>query len=45
MDANQYIATICGNNTLEMEFRIETNKGYHLIERGTDEPSIDFLAS
>jgi len=43
MDSNQYIATICGNNTLEMEFRIETNKGYQLIERGTDEPSIDFL--
>lgn len=43
MDNNQYIATICGNNTLEMEFRIETNKGYQLIERGSDEPSIDFL--
>jgi len=43
MDSNQYIATICGNNTLEMEFRIETNKGYQLIERGSDEPSIDFL--
>jgi len=43
MDNNQYIATICGNNTLEMEFRIETNKGYQLIERGADEPSIDFL--
>ena len=43
MDSNQYIATICGNNTLEMEFRIETNKGYHLIEKGGDEPSIDFL--
>jgi DNA-directed RNA polymerase subunit alpha len=43
MDSNQYIATICGNNTLEMEFRIETNKGYHLIEKGGEEPSIDFL--
>jgi DNA-directed RNA polymerase subunit alpha len=43
MDNNQYIATICGNNTLEMEFRIETNKGYQLIEKGNDEPSIDFL--
>jgi DNA-directed RNA polymerase subunit alpha len=43
MDSNQYIATICGNNTLEMEFRIETSKGYQLIERGADEPSIDFL--
>ena len=43
LDSNQYIATICGNNTLEMEFRIETNKGYHLIEKGGEEPSIDFL--
>ena len=30
VDSNQYIATICGNNVLEMEFRIETGKGYHL---------------
>ena len=43
MDANQYIATICGNNTLEMEFRIETNKGYQLIDKDNNEPSIDFL--
>nr|BDA99053.1 RNA polymerase alpha subunit [Rhodomonas sp. NIES-2332] len=43
IDPNQYIATICGNNILEMEFRIETGKGYHLIERSIDETSIDFL--
>jgi DNA-directed RNA polymerase subunit alpha len=43
VDPNQYIATICGNNILEMEFRIETGKGYHLIERSIDENSIDFL--
>lgn len=43
IDPNQYIATICGNNILEMEFRIETGKGYNLIERTTDETSIDFL--
>jgi DNA-directed RNA polymerase subunit alpha len=43
VDPNQYIATICGNNILEMEFRIETGKGYNLIERSTDETSIDFL--
>jgi DNA-directed RNA polymerase subunit alpha len=43
VDPNQYIATICGNNVLEMEFRIETGKGYHLIERNIDENSIDFL--
>ena len=43
MDTNQYIATICGNNTLEMEFRIETNKGYQLINKDNNEPSIDFL--
>lgn len=43
VDPNQYIATICGNNILEIEFRIETGKGYHLIERNLDENSIDFL--
>lgn len=43
VDPNQYIATICGNNILEMEFRIETGKGYNLIERSTDDTSIDFL--
>lgn len=43
VDPNQYIATICGNNILEMEFRIETGKGYNLIERSVDETSIDFL--
>lgn len=43
VDMNQYIATICGNNILEMEFRIETGKGYNLIERSMDESSIDFL--
>jgi DNA-directed RNA polymerase subunit alpha len=43
IDPNQYIATICGNNILEMEFRIETGKGYNLIERNISESSIDFL--
>ena len=43
VDSNQYIATISGNNVLEMEFRIESGKGYHLIERSADEASIDFL--
>lgn len=43
IDPNQYIATICGNNILEMEFRIEVGKGYNLIERSVDEVSIDFL--
>nr|Q01569.1 RecName: Full=DNA-directed RNA polymerase subunit alpha; Short=PEP; AltName: Full=Plastid-encoded RNA polymerase subunit alpha; Short=RNA polymerase subunit alpha [Pyrenomonas salina]BDA97791.1 RNA polymerase alpha subunit [Rhodomonas sp. NIES-698]CAA46702.1 DNA-directed RNA polymerase alpha subunit [Pyrenomonas salina] len=43
IDPNQYIATICGNNILEMEFRIETGKGYNLVERDSDESSIDFL--
>lgn len=43
VDSNQYIATICGNNVLEMEFKIETGKGYTLTERSIDESSIDFL--
>jgi DNA-directed RNA polymerase subunit alpha len=43
IDPKQYIATICGNNVLEMEFRIENGKGYRLIEKGIDETSLDFL--
>ena len=43
VDPNQYIATICGNNILEIEFRIENGKGYHLIERNVDDTAIDFL--
>lgn len=43
VDPKQYIATICGNNVLEMEFRIEKGKGYRLVEKGIDETSVDFL--
>lgn len=43
IDSKQYIATICGNNILEMEFRIEKGKGYRLVEKGIDETSVDFL--
>jgi DNA-directed RNA polymerase subunit alpha len=43
IDPKQYIATICGNNILEMEFRIEKGRGYRLVEKGIDETSVDFL--
>jgi DNA-directed RNA polymerase subunit alpha len=43
VDPKQYIATICGNNILEMEFRIEKGRGYRLVEKGIDETSVDFL--
>lgn len=43
VDPKQYVATICGNNVLEMEFRIEKGKGYRLVEKGMDETSVDFL--
>lgn len=43
VDPKQYVATICGNNVLEMEFRIEKGKGYRLVEKGMDETSLDFL--
>lgn len=43
IDSKQYIATICSNNILEMEFRIETGKGYQISEKLVDETSIDFL--
>lgn len=43
IDPKQYVATICGNNVLEMEFRIDRGTGYRLVEKGIDENSIDFL--
>jgi DNA-directed RNA polymerase subunit alpha len=43
IDPKQYIATICGNNILEMEFRIERGRGYRLVEKEIDEASVDFL--
>lgn len=43
IDPKQYVATICNNNVLEMEFRIEKGKGYRLVEKGIDETSVDFL--
>lgn len=43
VDPKQYIATICSNNILEMEFSIETGKGYKLVEKGLDLDSSDFL--
>lgn len=43
IDPKQYVATICGNNVLEMEFRIEKGRGYRLVEKGIDETSLDFL--
>ncbi|MGK7900877.1 MAG: DNA-directed RNA polymerase subunit alpha [Hormoscilla sp.] len=40
----QYIATLSPGATLEMEFRIETGKGYRTVERGRDETTaLDFL--
>jgi DNA-directed RNA polymerase subunit alpha len=43
VDPKQYIATICGNNILEMEFRLQRGKGYRLVEKGIEDISIDFL--
>lgn len=43
IDSNQYIATICNNNILEMEFRIEGGKGYKIVEKFMDDTSVDFL--
>jgi len=43
IDTEQYIATICNNNILEMEFRIEPGKGYHIVEKFMDDTSVDFL--
>lgn len=43
IDPKQYIATICSNSILEMEFYIESGKGYKLVEKGVDLDSNDFL--
>jgi DNA-directed RNA polymerase subunit alpha len=43
IDSKQYIATICSNNILEMEFYIEPGKGYKLMEKNLDIDSSDFL--
>ena len=43
IDNDQYIATICNNNILEMEFRIEPGKGYQIVEKFMDDTSVDFL--
>nr|YP_010337200.1 RNA polymerase alpha subunit [Pseudoerythrocladia kornmannii]UNJ16785.1 RNA polymerase alpha subunit [Pseudoerythrocladia kornmannii] len=43
VDPRQYIATICNNILFEMEFQIEKGSGYRLMEKGTDNTSIDFL--
>jgi DNA-directed RNA polymerase subunit alpha len=43
IDTDQYIATICNNNILEMEFRVEPGKGYQIVEKFMDDTSVDFL--
>ena len=43
IDTDQYIATICNNNILEMEFRIEPGRGYQIVEKFMDDTSVDFL--
>ena len=43
IDPKQYIATICNNNILEMEFRIDSGRGYQIVEKFIDESSNDFL--
>lgn len=43
VDPKQYVATICGNNVLELEFQVDKGRGYRLVEKGNDQASIDFL--
>lgn len=43
VDSKQYIATICSNSILEMEFYLEQGKGYKLMEKVLDNDSNDFL--
>nr|ARW60260.1 RNA polymerase a-subunit [Laurencieae sp.] len=43
IDPKQYIATVCNNTIFEMEFKIDQGNGYHLVEKGVDNKSVDFL--
>jgi DNA-directed RNA polymerase subunit alpha len=44
VDPDQYVATLSPNAKLEMEFRLETGKGYRSVDRGHDEATaLDFL--
>jgi DNA-directed RNA polymerase subunit alpha len=41
---SQYVATVAENGRLEMEFRVETGKGYRSVDRSReDATSLDFL--
>lgn len=44
VDPSQYVATLAPGAKLEIEFRMETGKGYRSVERGHDESAaLDFL--
>jgi DNA-directed RNA polymerase subunit alpha len=44
VDPDQYVATLAPGAKLEMEFRLETGKGYRAVDRGHDEATaLDFL--
>lgn len=43
IDPEQYIATICGNNTLEMEFKIEVGSGYKIVDKDNSTEHFEFL--
>jgi DNA-directed RNA polymerase subunit alpha len=43
IDSKQYIATICSNSILEIEFYLAQGKGYKLVDKSIDSDSTDFL--
>nr|ARX95833.1 DNA-directed RNA polymerase alpha subunit [Thorea hispida]UNJ79119.1 DNA-directed RNA polymerase alpha subunit [Thorea hispida] len=43
IDPRQYVATICNNTILEMEFCIEKGQGYRLVDKETINKKTDFL--
>nr|YP_009370274.1 DNA-directed RNA polymerase subunit alpha [Bulboplastis apyrenoidosa]ARO90763.1 DNA-directed RNA polymerase subunit alpha [Bulboplastis apyrenoidosa] len=43
VDSSQYIATVCHNTIFEVEFRIESDQGYRINDKGLDHQAIDFL--
>jgi len=43
VDPNQYVATICNTNILEIEFTIKSGQGYQITERSMENNHNDFL--
>jgi len=43
LNPNHYIATISDHLNLELELKIESNTGYHIVDENSQNPSLNFL--